>query len=300
MSSSEPPLIPFGPDSTCTLALCPITDSVYRYRPSLPANSVFIALYSLLLVAHLYLGHRWKGARWFMWCMVAGCLDEIVGYAGRVMMWHNPFNFAAFMIQIVCVTTAPVFFCAGIYVTLARTINAFNPTLSRIQPSLFYKIFIPADIVSLILQGVGGGMSSSSSGRSQTAIDLALAGLGFQVFTLVVFSALFIDYLARFARTPAAKSVLDARMKTFLGFLGLAIVLILARCAFRVDELSEGYGGPLVAREGLFIGLEGVLIVLATLALCVGHPGFAFGRVERDKDILSSAESATIVVTEKK
>lgn len=139
-----------------------------------------------------------------------------------------------------------------------QSINAFNPTLSRIQPSLFYKIFIPADIVSLILQGVGGGMSSSSSGRSQTAIDLALAGLGFQVFTLVVFSALFIDYLARFARTPAAKSVLDARMKTFLGFLGLAIVLILARCAFRVDELSEGYGGPLVAREGLFIGLEGV------------------------------------------
>lgn len=56
-----------------------------------------------------------------MWCMVAGCLDEVVGYSGRVMMWYNPFNFAAFMIQIVCVTTAPVFFCAAIYVTLART-----------------------------------------------------------------------------------------------------------------------------------------------------------------------------------
>lgn len=101
-------------------------------------------------------------------------------------------------------------------------------------------------------------MSSSSSGRSQTAIDLALAGLGFQVFTLVIFSGLFIDYLARFARTPVAKTVLNNRMKTFLSFLGVAIVLILARCAFRVDELSEGYGGPLVAREGLFIGLEGV------------------------------------------
>jgi hypothetical protein len=121
MSSAAPYVVPFGPSSNCTLALCPITDSVYRYRPSLPANSVFIALYSLLLLVHFYLGHRWKGSRWFMWCMVAGCLDEVVGYSGRVMMWYNPFHFAAFMIQIVCVTTAPVFFCAAIYVTLART-----------------------------------------------------------------------------------------------------------------------------------------------------------------------------------
>lgn len=41
------------------------------------------------------------------------------------------------------------------------------------------------------------------------------------------------------------------------------------------------------------------LIVLSTLALCVGHPGFAFGRAERDKDVLSAAESATVIVEEK-
>jgi hypothetical protein len=39
--------------------------------------------------------------------------------------------------------------------------------------------------------------------------------------------------------------------------------------------------------------------VLSTLALCVGHPGFAFGRAARDKDILSTAESATVIVQEK-
>jgi hypothetical protein len=109
-----------------------------------------------------------------------------------------------------------------------------------------------------------------------TAIHLALAGLSLQVATLVIFSGLMIDYLVRFSRTEEAKHKLDRRMKTFLSALGVAIVLILARCTFRVDELGEGYSGPLLRNEGLFIGLEGVLVVAATFLLCLGHPGFGF------------------------
>lgn len=99
MAESNPNVIAFGPDGNCTLALCPIEASVYRYRPSLPANIIFIALYAVAMLAHIILGVRWK-AWWFMWCMIAGCVDEIIGYAGRVMMYYNPFNFNAFMIQI--------------------------------------------------------------------------------------------------------------------------------------------------------------------------------------------------------
>jgi len=98
-------------------------------------------------------------------------------------------------------------------------------------------------------------MSTSSSGASQTGVNLALAGLSFQVFTLVLFCGFFGDYLIRLARSGGR---LGGRMNAFLGFLGLAVLLTLARCVFRVDELSEGYSGPLVADEGLFIGLEGV------------------------------------------
>ena len=44
----------------------------------------------------------------------------------------------------------------------------------------------------------------------------------------------------------------------FAGFLSLAITLFLIRCAYRIDEMSNGYNGPLIPNEGLFIGLEGV------------------------------------------
>ena len=45
------------------------------------------------------------------------------------------------------------------------------------------------------------------------------------------------------------------------GFLCLAVVLFLARCCYRIDELSHGYSGEkakLVYKEELFIRLEGV------------------------------------------
>ncbi|OIW33984.1 RTA1 like protein [Coniochaeta ligniaria NRRL 30616] len=275
MSHQGPHCVGFGPNSNCTLEVCSVEHSVYRYRPSLAANVVFIAIFALLMAIQIVLGMRWK-TWWFMWCIVTGCVSEIIGYAGRVMMYYNPFKFAPFMIQIVCVTSAPVYFCAAIYVTLALTVTNLSPETARFPPKYFFWVFITSDLTSLVLQAVGGALSTQSSGASQTAVNLALGGLGLQVFTLVIFSGLMVDFLVRFARTARAVTVLDRRMKIFIGALSAAILLILARCAYRVDELSEGYSGPLVANEGLFIGLEGVLIAVTTFLLCVGHPGFAF------------------------
>lgn len=53
--------------------------------------------------------------------MIAGCLSEIIGYAGRIVMYNNPFSFSAFMVQIIMITGAPVYFTAAIYVTLSKT-----------------------------------------------------------------------------------------------------------------------------------------------------------------------------------
>ncbi len=116
--------------------------------------------------------------------------------------------------------------------------------------------------MSLVLQATGGALSSKSAGASQTGVDIALAGLGLQVASLVVFTALFLDYMVRYLlRSSAAPGGgLAPRVRVFFAALAVAVVATLARCAYRVDELSQGYGGPLVADEGLFIGLEGVYV----------------------------------------
>jgi hypothetical protein len=128
---------------------------------------------------------------------------------------------------------------------------------------MYYYIFITCDVISLTLQATGGGMSSNSSGKSYVGVDIALAGLSFQVFTLTLFICLSADFALRYIRGRKGEKAedraeLSRKFKVFLTFLAVAIVLILVRCVYRIDELSRGYNGPLIHNEGLFIALEGV------------------------------------------
>lgn len=156
---------------------------------------------------------------------------------------------------------------------MANRINRLSPELSRFKPKLFYYIFIPCDLFSLVVQAAGGGLSTSTAGKSHTGVNLALVGLSFQVFTIVLFCAFFGDYLFRYFRSGiwrdagTTSGIKDAygtrlsqatRLKLFFGFTALAILLTLARCAYRLAELHEGYGGSLARDEPLFIGMEGV------------------------------------------
>ena len=70
---------------------------------------------------------------------------------------------------------------------------------------------------------------------------------------------------------------MSTRFKIFIAFLSLSILLILIRCVYRIDELSDGYNGPLIHDEGLFVGLEGVMIIVAVFCLAVAQPGPVFG-----------------------
>ncbi|KAJ6446665.1 RTA1 like protein family [Purpureocillium lavendulum] len=292
MSRQLPPGVKtFGPDATCNLDNCPIEWSIYGFRPSLAANTTFLVLFAAVGILHTYLGIRWKS--WgFMTGMILGCLSEVIGYIGRIILWNNPFSFVGFMIQIVCLTIAPVFYTASIYVTLSKAIMFFAPDLSRFKPQLFYWIFIPFDVVCLVLQAAGGAMSTNSDGDNKTGVDVSMAGLALQVIVLTAFVACFADYMFRYWRSGRS-SGFGWRITAF--FLGLttSIMLILARCAYRVAELRDGYDGELIKEEVPFIVLEGVLIVVAALALCFGHPGLVFDREAPRKSSRDSEESGT-------
>ncbi|KAF4870303.1 Sphingoid long-chain base transporter RSB1 [Colletotrichum siamense] len=306
MTGPPPPLPPyvvvFGPDANCTLEICDIHYSLYRYRPNIAVNALFLALYGIAGLVHIFLGIRWR-SYWFMTFMVLGCLSEIVGYIGRIMLYHNPFAFVPFMLQIVFITSGPVWYTAAIYVTLSKAITHLGPELARLPPKALYWVFIALDVSCLVIQAAGGAISTDSKGDSDLGVNLAMGGLVIQVVVIVVFCAVFADYMIRYTRSSYTRK-LTQREKIFFGFLALAVALILARCSYRVDELSEGYSNSTkVTDEGLFIGLEGVLIVLAVFSLCLGHPGLAFEnkteRAEERKESQASVESAMSETTDK-
>ena len=89
----------YGPDTNCTLALCPAEASVYQYRPSLAVNTLFLVLFGLALIIHASLGLKYR--TWaFATAMILGCVTEIIGYGGRIYLWQNPFSFDGFLMQI--------------------------------------------------------------------------------------------------------------------------------------------------------------------------------------------------------
>lgn len=136
-----------------------------------------------------------------------------------------------------------------------------DPTLARFPPSLLYWVFVPCDIISLVLQAAGGGTSTTaavatnSAAASNSGLGMSLAGLLMQVITLAAFAILAGDYLVRYARAPDSP-YMSRRVKVFLVCMWLAIVFILVRCAYRIAELHGGYTGPLFHEEGKFYVLE--------------------------------------------
>ncbi|KAI4218951.1 MAG: hypothetical protein L6R36_008653 [Xanthoria steineri] len=277
----------YGPDANCTLALCPPELSVYQYRPSLAANVCFLLFFAIAGLIHLVIGLKWR-SWFFVVCMSCGCICEIVGYGGRLWLWQNPFSFQGFLMQIICITFAPTWFTAAIYITLSKIIVYLGPQYARFPPKFYYWFFIPCDVLSLVLQAVGGALSSVSEGGSDAAVNVSIAGLSFQVVVIVVFIALTGEYVWRYRKgqrlTPRT-TPLSKGFKIFSYFMAISITFILIRCCYRIDELSEGYSGDLIHNEGLFIALEGVMVLVAAYTLIVAHPGPVFAGLDEDQKV---------------
>lgn len=45
---------------------------------------------------------------------------------------------------------------------------------------------------------------------------------------------------------------------------------------YRVAELSEGWTGHLIRQQWLFVGFEGVMVIVACFALNIFHPAITF------------------------
>ncbi|KAG0136693.1 RTA1 like protein-domain-containing protein [Tuber indicum] len=285
----------------CDLDICPLKASFWDYRPSLALNYLLIALFGLSMLAHIGQGIKYK--TWgFLASMFLGCFAEIIGYAGRIWAYHEPFSMNPFLMQICSLTIAPAFLCAGIYLCLSRIVMVFGAETSRIPPKAYTYIFVTCDFVSLCLQGAGGGIASTLSQDDKDPApgnNLMLAGLGFQVFTLVLFMLLCAEYAYRVKNTTQSFDVTHAKLRSskkfrgFLAALSLATILIFIRSIYRVIEMAQGWDGELTKNETLFFVLEGVMVVIAVLVLnggILGQVGFReeSGFCELEKEVMGS------------
>lgn len=88
-----------------------------------------------------------------------------------------------------------------------------------------------------------------------------MAGLSFQVFSLLLFAIATVDYYRHFRnhyRGQEPPQAAHPRIKWFFAALGLSYTCIMIRCIYRVIELSKGWNSPLMKKERDFVILEGM------------------------------------------
>jgi len=274
-------ILPRAQQCTSISQDCPLSKSFYGYAPSLAPNVVMLVLFSATLVAHGIQGTYYR-AWGTLIAMGWGCTCEIMGYIGRLMMHKNPFNLDGFLIQIICLTIAPAFFSAAIYLCLSRIVLLFGADVSRLSPKMYAYIFISCDIISLALQGAGGGLASIAAQNNTplgTGDNVQLAGLAFQVGSLALFGFCAAEYAWRVRRDPAASArarelfAYNRSLNLCFAALGLSYTAIMTRCIYRVIELSNGWGSTLMKDQIDFVALEGAMIVVAVVALNTFYPG---------------------------
>lgn len=157
----------------------------------------------------------------------------------------NPWNKHAFETQIVAIILGPTLICISVYLTLKHVCLALNPALSRVRPTMYPYIFVPADVSCLLVQAIGGSIAASAGADKlellKTGNRAIIAGICLQVVVLAFFGTVVTDYylrVKRWIKTPEANQDAvalwhDKKFRMFIYAVTAAYSLILIRCIYR-------------------------------------------------------------------
>ena len=103
-----------------------------------------------------------------------------------------------------CLTIAPAFFTAAIYLSLSRILAIYGETLSFLKGRSITLIFISCDFVSLALQAVGGALASTANTpeRRDVGVNIMIAGLSAQVAATTGFSLICLHIMWNIRKHP--------------------------------------------------------------------------------------------------
>ncbi|KAH7228381.1 RTA1 like protein-domain-containing protein [Fusarium solani] len=248
----------------------------YGFHPSLAAGIAFCVLFGLIAIGHTLRTLRFR--TWTAILLAIGALTETIGWAGRTWSSKCPYNQNAFLMQITTLIIGPTFFAAALYVLLGELIVIVGRQSTLLSPRMYAIVFCTCDVISLVVQAIGGAMASMAAGEldgdTWPGTYTMVAGIGFQLFTMTLFLLLVIDFMRRSFKLNIPRSY-----KPILGAVLLSLVCIYIRSIYRTLELSGGWNGPLIKDESLFIGLDATLMVIAAAVFLAADPG----RVSRDR-----------------
>lgn len=197
------------------------------------------------------------------------------------------------MAQEVTLIIAPVFFSAALYVLLGQLIHrAPDPkSVSMITPRMYAIVFCTCDVVSLVVQAVGGAMASEADTDTaqKNGTHIMVAGIAFQLVTMALFGLLGADFARRVTKGWGLGNAGGLRLDVLV--VGtVSFTMIFVRGIYRTIELAQGWRGYLITHEGYFIGLDAVIMVVAVGVFVVGDPAVVMKREGGQETARKSAD----------
>lgn len=184
--------------------------------------------------------------------------------------------------QITTLIIAPTFFAAALYVLLGVLIRMLGPQSSLLSAKLYTIIFCTCDVISLVVQAIGGGMASvasgSADGNTAPGTHIMVAGIVFQLFTMTLFALLVVDFARRVHHMRLERNVVLT-----LVAMTIAFVMIYIRSIYRTIELAQGWRGYLITHEGFFIGLDASIMFVAVFVFLVLDPAWLLSKRSSNK-----------------
>ncbi|KAJ7433447.1 RTA1 like protein-domain-containing protein [Mycena galericulata] len=262
-ASSGPPLFSLPVSSSRKLAATAPEDQHYGYVPKEAVAIIFLSLYGISTILHIVQA-AWFRTWWLLPTAALCGVAELLGWSGRLGSSISPTALTPFLIQISTTIMAPTPLLAANFMILSRIIQRLGASYSLLSPKWYTILFLPCDIIALVVQGVGGGMASSANtlAGANVGANVMLGGIGFQ------FSA------NRPTRTDwAPRGVLTPRLKIMLAALAFSTTTLFIRSIYRIIELASGWEGRIIHTERYFDVLDGWMVVLAIVTINVAHPG---------------------------
>ncbi|KAF9045120.1 RTA1 like protein-domain-containing protein [Panaeolus papilionaceus] len=283
-----------------------LEETPYGYIPSRNIAITFIVLFSVSTLLHL--GQLTKYRLW--WLLPTVCLCgamEIAGWAARLWSSYSPLLSSPFQMQITLTIIGPTPLLAANFIVLGEIIKYLGPAYSRLSPRMYSILFCTCDVVSLFVQGAGGGIAATADTHEGAEIGshVMLGGIAFQLFVIVTYSLCGIEFFVRYMHdapfttssgwkiwekksvqllSSGRRAPLTKNLKIMIGGLIFNTTALFIRAIYRTIELVDGWNGPIITNELFFNVLDGAMIILAIYTLNFIHPGRFLEKVPEVND----------------
>ncbi|KAJ7212803.1 RTA1 like protein-domain-containing protein [Mycena rebaudengoi] len=265
--------------------------SPYGYTPTEYVCILFVALFGFSTFLHIGQAIHYR-MWWLSLSVILAGILETVGWGGRLcrskvklIQAQQPSGAILQRVPDWNAMSQPTPLAAANFIVLGRIINRLGPVYSRLSPKLYTILFLWCDIVSLVVQAVGGGMAATAVNENRDPTrggNIILGGIVFQMVTITVYVLCATEFLLRYLRNrpighgseqaPSTTVPLGRKMKLLVYALAFNTACLFIRAVYRVIELSDGWSGRIITTQVYFNVLDGTMITLAILTLNVAHP----------------------------